>query len=114
MSPLRQRLLCGLMFAWIFAHAGRAQDLAPRAYLITPLRSNAIILTESPYHGSIDYNGVIPVSDATGTYDMLSLSYYHSFGLFGRSANVVASFHAASQTIARRSFPSLKFRAATP
>jgi hypothetical protein len=91
MSPLRQRLLCGLMFAWIFAHAGRAQDLAPRAYLITPLRSNAIILTESPYHGSIDYNGVIPVSDATGTYDMLSLSYYHSFGLFGRSANVVAS-----------------------
>jgi len=36
-------------------------------------------------------NGVIPISDATGTYNIPTLSYYHSFGIFGRSANVVAS-----------------------
>jgi hypothetical protein len=91
MLPLHQRLLCAVILAGVFAHACRAQDLAPRAYVITPLRSNAIILTESPYHGSIDYNGVIPISNAMGTYNIPSLSYYHSFSCFGRSANVVAA-----------------------
>ncbi len=68
-----------------------AQDLAPRAYLITPLHSNAITLTWSFYDGSIDYNGALPVSGATGTYSVPIFSYYHSFGFFGRSANIVAS-----------------------
>jgi hypothetical protein len=68
-----------------------AQDLAPRAYVITPLHSNAVTIAWSFYDGSINYNGAIPVSDATGTYSVPILSYYHSFDFFGRSANVVAS-----------------------
>src|SRR3984957_19255862 len=68
-----------------------SQDLAPRAYFISPLRSNAITLTESFFNGDIDYNGVIPISDATGIYNIPTLSYYHSFEFFGRSANFVAS-----------------------
>jgi len=75
----------------IFTHCCLAQDLAPRAYLITPLHSNAITLTWSFYDGSIDYNGALPVADATGKYGVPVFSYYHSFALFGRSANVVAS-----------------------
>ena len=74
-----------------FTHCCLAQDLAPRAYLITPLHSNAITLTWSFYDGSIDYNGALPVADATGKYGVPVFSYYHSFALFGRSANVVAS-----------------------
>src|SRR5437879_3747808 len=69
----------------------RAQDLAPRAYVITPLHSNAVTLAWSFYDGSINYNGALPVSDATRTYSVPILSYYHSFDFFGRSANVVAS-----------------------
>lgn len=68
-----------------------AQDLAPRAYVITPLRSNAITLTYSFYAGNIDYNGALPVSGATGTYSVPTFSYYRSFSFFGRSANIVAS-----------------------
>ena len=68
-----------------------AQDLAPRAYVITPLHFNSITLTYSFYDGSIDYNGALPVSGATGTYSVPVLSYYHSFSFFSRSANVVAS-----------------------
>jgi len=68
-----------------------AQDLAPRAYIIAPLHSNAVTLVWSFYDGSINYNGALPVSDATGTYSVPILSYYHSFDFFGRSANVVAS-----------------------
>ncbi|MGB8888857.1 MAG: transporter [Candidatus Korobacteraceae bacterium] len=68
-----------------------AQDLSPRAYVITPLHSNAITLTWSFYDGNIDYNGALPVSGATGTYSVPIFSYYHGFGFFGRSANIVAS-----------------------
>jgi hypothetical protein len=68
-----------------------AQDLAPRAYVITPLHSNAVTLDWSFYDGTINFNGALPVSDATGRYNVPILSYYHSFGLFGRSANVVAA-----------------------
>jgi hypothetical protein len=68
-----------------------AQDLAPRAYVITPLHSNAVTLDWSFYDGSINFNGALPVSDATGRYNVPILSYYHSFGFFGRSANVVAA-----------------------
>jgi hypothetical protein len=64
----------------------RAQDLSPRAYVITPLYSNAIIVTWSFYDGSV------PVTGATGTYNVPILSYYHSFSSFGRSANITASF----------------------
>ena len=68
-----------------------AQDLAPRAYVITPFHSNAVTLAWSFYDGSINYNGALPVSAATGTYSVPIFSYYHSFDFFGRSANVVAS-----------------------
>ncbi len=73
-----------------FPHSCRAQDLAPRAYLITPLHSNAINLTYSFFHGGLDFNGVVPITGATGTYSVPNISFYHSFGLFGRSANIAA------------------------
>ena len=69
----------------------RGQDLAPRAYLITPYHSNAVTLVWSFYDGSIDFNGVLPASGATGTYSLGVFNYYHSFGILGRSANLVAA-----------------------
>ena len=66
----------------------KAQDLSPRAYVITPLRSNAVTLTYSYYSGSIQLNGVLPDASATGTYSVPIFTGYHSFGMFGRSANV--------------------------
>ena len=68
-----------------------AQDLAPRAYVITPLHSNAITLTWSFFDGSISTNSAGPISGATGKYGVPTFNYYHSFSLFGRSANVLAS-----------------------
>ena len=68
-----------------------AQDLAPRAYVITPNHSNAITLTYAFYDGGLNFNGAIPVTGATGTYSVPIFSYYHAFNFFGRSANVTAS-----------------------
>jgi hypothetical protein len=69
----------------------RAQDLVPRAYVITPLQSNAVILTYSFYTGGLLFNNVLPITNATSTIDVLVFSYYHSLSFFGRSANLTAS-----------------------
>jgi hypothetical protein len=91
MWTVHQRLMWAAFFAGAFIQVCWAQSLAPRAYVITPLHSNAVTVTENFYDGSIDFNGVIPVTDASGNYNIPILSYYHTFGFFGRSANVVAS-----------------------
>jgi len=59
----------------VLLHSCCAQDLAPRAYIITPLHSNAITLSWAFYNGSIDYNGGLPISEATGTYSVPTFSY---------------------------------------
>ena len=65
-----------------------AQDLAPRAYVITPADGNAVNLTWSYFNGGLDLPAAVPVTDATGTYNVQIFSYYHSFSLLGRSANI--------------------------
>ena len=69
----------------------RAQDLSPRAYIITPIHSNAVVLTYSFQRGGIVINPTLPVNDAGGTLDSFIFSYFHTFSFFGRSANVTAS-----------------------
>src|SRR5271169_989603 len=68
-----------------------AQDLSPRAYVINPVHSNAVILTWSFYSGNILFDGTAPITGATGTYHVPIFSYYHSFSFFGRSANITGS-----------------------
>jgi hypothetical protein len=87
---MRFRLLgpVALAMAWISSLA--AQDLAPRAYLITPVNSNAVNLTYSFYSGGVDFNGSVPITNAQGTYSVPVFSLYHSFSFFGRSANITA------------------------
>ena len=68
-----------------------AQDLAPRAYVIAPVDSNAITLTWSFFNGGLNFNGAVPITGATGTFSVPSLTYYHSLSIFRRSANVTAS-----------------------
>lgn len=79
-----------LLIAGLKAQTTGAQDLAPRAYVITPSHSNAVTLTWSFYDGGINLNGTVPVTGATGTYSVPVFTYFHSFSFFGRSANVLA------------------------
>jgi hypothetical protein len=68
-----------------------AQDLAPRAYLITPVHSNAVTLTYSFYDGSLIFDGTVPITGATARVDVPVLSYSHSLKFFGRTAIFTAS-----------------------
>jgi len=73
-----------------FPEVLQAQDLAPRAYVITPIHSNAITLTYSFYTGNLDV-GNIPITDATASASIPVFSLFHSLNFFGRTASFVAT-----------------------
>ena len=61
------KLVLSAVLAMYPLQALHAQDLAPRAYVITPIHSNAITLTHSFSDGDVFLNNAIPVPDASGT-----------------------------------------------
>jgi hypothetical protein len=68
-----------------------AQDLTPRAYLITSVRSNAVNLSYIFNDGELLFEGTVPITGATGRLSVPALSLYRSLSVFGRSANVSAT-----------------------
>jgi hypothetical protein len=83
-----------LLFSWVLGLAALpldAQDLAPRAYVITPVGLNAVTLTWSYFNGGVNFNGAVPVTGATGSFSTPSFTYYRAFDFFGRSANMAAT-----------------------
>ena len=75
------------MITGLLGVSAAAQDLTPRAYTLTPVSSNALILTYVFTKGDILFDPTIPVTDARATVHTPVLSYYYSFDLFGRLAN---------------------------
>jgi hypothetical protein len=84
-----------LLLKWLLiassAQLLSAQDLAPRAYVINPVHSNAVTLAYSFYDGGLLFDGVVPITGATARVNLTVLSCYHSLRFFGRSANITAS-----------------------
>jgi hypothetical protein len=93
MVMVRKRHSAGLLFAVCLAAVlCHGQDLTPRAYVITPVHSNAIILTYNFSDGGVLFDNSVPITDATATLDVPIFSFYHALSFFGRSANITASF----------------------
>jgi hypothetical protein len=89
---VRKRHSAGLLFAiGLAAAVCHGQDLTARAYVITPVHSNAILLTYNFSDGGVLFDNSVPITNATATLDVPIFSYYHSLSFFGRSANISAS-----------------------
>jgi hypothetical protein len=90
---MRYFLKLGVVLGWLLLPLFmlHAQDLAPRAYLITPLHSNAVTVSWNFYDGNIEFNNALAVNGAKGRYNVPVFGYYHSFNFFGRSANIAAA-----------------------
>jgi hypothetical protein len=79
-----------LMIGGCLAASLSAQDLAPRAYVITPVHSNAVNISYSFFDGALNFGGVVPITNSSARVNMGIVAYYHSFNFFGRSANFSA------------------------
>jgi hypothetical protein len=83
------RLLVAIgVLALCVCRMAAAQDLAPRAYIISPMHSNAVVTSYSFYTGNLDFGGGLPITDATATANLGSLSYSHSMSVFRRTSNL--------------------------
>jgi hypothetical protein len=82
-------LLC--LIGFLITRVCSAQDLAPRAYIVTPIHSNAITLTYSFYDGRILFDGTVPITGAKARVNVPVFSIFHSLNFFGRSANFTSS-----------------------
>lgn len=90
-----------------------AQDLTPHAYIITPVNTNAVILTYSHFSGNVLFDGSVPITGARASINMPIFSYYHSLNFFGRSANftvvtpyAVGDFHGTVVGVPRYAYRS--------
>src|SRR6516225_10669061 len=88
MGFVARLLFIGVVAALALPVSG--QDLSPRAYVITPVGFNAITLTWSYFNGGVNLNGAVPITGATGIYNISNFAYYRSFSFFGRTANIAA------------------------
>lgn len=84
----REGLFCIICLLPILACG---QDLAPRAYIITPVHSNAVTLTYAFFNGDLLFNDAVPIEDATAMASISVFSYAHSMKVLGRSASFALS-----------------------
>ncbi len=68
--------------------AAPAQELNPRAYVISPVGINAINLGYSYLEGNPDLSAATPITDARASANVAALGYYRGLDFFGRSANL--------------------------
>ena len=73
------------------ARGAPAQELNPRAYVITPVGTNVINLGYSHLEGNLDLSGAAPITDARARVDLTALGLYRGLDFFGRSANVAVA-----------------------
>jgi hypothetical protein len=88
MMLCRWSLLSCVVLSWTHS---LAQDLAPRAYIITPIHTNAVTLAYSFSTGNLILDGAAPITDATAKISTPILTLFHTLNFFGRSANLTAS-----------------------
>jgi len=74
-----------------FSPGAAAQELVPRAYVIAPVGSNALVLQYTRLGGDIQLDGALPITGATAHSDLAAIGFYRSFGLFSRTASVTFS-----------------------
>jgi hypothetical protein len=88
----RRRGIGALLTLMSFGAAGAAaQELNPRAYAPMPTGGNIAMLSYGRSSGGVLFDPSLPVEDVHAVINAGALLYGHSFGLFGRSANVVVA-----------------------
>jgi hypothetical protein len=80
-----------LAFGIAYGGIAYAQELVPRAYLITPVGANAVTISSSYFTGAVLTDPTNIITDSNGKFYISALSFTRAFSFFGRSANASAS-----------------------
>jgi len=112
------RLVATSVFIAVAASPGSAQELEPRAYRTMPTGINAAAFVYVFSSGNVVTEPSTPIEDLEAEAHTIVLGYVRSFGLFGRSANLMLSmpyvYMSASATISGSSVEGDRAGWATP
>jgi hypothetical protein len=100
--PLAAAVL--LAAACPFAARARAQSLEPRAYSPNPTGANFAIAGYTYQTGSVFVDASLPITDVSAKLNVGTLSYAHTFSLFGRSASAGLLIPYAGGTVSGQVF----------
>ena len=64
------------------------QELDPRAYSVSPVGTNIIVLGFGHSTGDLSFDPTLPIEDGEAKINAASIGYFRSIDFFGRSANV--------------------------
>ena len=81
----------GLLFTLLMCAAfeSPAQELEPRAYSPSPVGTNFLLAGYARSSGNVVVDASLPLSDVDAQLNFGTLAYGHTFGVLGRSANVL-------------------------
>jgi Putative MetA-pathway of phenol degradation len=82
------RLVLTASTALVPCAAALAQELEPRAYSPAPVGTNFVAFTYAHSSGDFLPDPTLPIQNASVQFNNAVLSYYHSFGLFGRQTTI--------------------------
>lgn len=95
----RSRLALWAVLVLFLAPLLHGQTLAPRAYVVTPVGTNALTVTSNFYTGEVLFDSSVPITDASGNIALIVPTYYHALNFFGRSANITIGLPYAVGTL---------------
>jgi len=82
------RLKAVLFSLCLLSRLAYGQGLSPRAYVISPIHSNAITLTYNLQDGNIVFDSSVPITGSRGRIGTETATLFHTFNFFDRSANI--------------------------
>jgi len=87
----RRRGPTGLLFTLLICASfeSPAQELEPRAYSPSPIGTNFLLAGYARSSGDVVVDASLPFSDIDAQLNFGTLAYGHTFGVLGRSANVL-------------------------
>lgn len=69
----------------------KGQELEPRAYSVSPVGINIALFSYSYPTGDVEFDSSVPVDSVKANLNVLTLGYFRSFNLLGRSASISAA-----------------------
>lgn len=101
MWKIRTVLLTAVLVGGGRSPAG-AQDLEPRAYAATPIRTTFLVLAAGRSSGGVFIDPSLPVEDVHATLGAATVGLGHTFDLFSRTALIVGTMPYARGTASGR------------
>ena len=76
-----------------------SQELEPRAYSVSPVKTNFVVLSNAYAAGDLTFDPSLPVEDASANINTMVAGYFRSMNVLGRSGNFTVVVPYSSGTV---------------